>query len=93
MADDANAGQEVDCNAVVSELYTFLDGELTDGRRVQIERHFTGCVDCHEVVEFHASLKMTISSKCREDVPDALRQRIADALRRAEPGPAGIPEL
>jgi mycothiol system anti-sigma-R factor len=89
---DAEAGQEVDCNAVVSELYTFLDGELTDGRRVQIERHFTGCVDCHEVVEFHASLKMTISAKCQEVVPDDLRQRIFDALRRVEPGAAGIPE-
>lgn len=87
---DENAGSDVDCNAVVEELYTFLDGELTDGRRVQIERHFTGCVDCHEVVEFHASLKMTISSKCQEVVPDALRQRIFDALQRAESGSAGI---
>lgn len=90
---DADAGQEVDCNAVVSELYTFLDGELTDGRRVQIERHFTGCTDCHEVVEFHASLKMTISAKCQDAVPDALRQRITDALRRVDPGAAGIPEI
>lgn len=90
---DADADNQVDCNAVVEELYTFLDGELTDGRRVQIERHFTGCVDCHEVIEFHASLKMTISEKCREDVPDALRARIFDALRRAEAGPSGIPNL
>ena len=90
---DADAGKDVDCNAVVEELYTFLDGELTDGRRVQIERHFTGCVDCHEVVEFHASLKMTISAKCQEPVPDGLRQRITDALRRAEAGAPGIPEL
>ena len=87
MADD----DEVDCNAVVQELYTFLDGELTDGRRVQIERHFTGCTDCHEVVEFHASLKMTISAKCQETVPDALRRRIADALRDAER--SGISDL
>ena len=90
---DADADNQVDCNAVVEELYTFLDGELTDGRRVQIERHFTGCVDCHEVIEFHASLKMTISETCREDVPDALRARIFDALRRAEAGPPGIPNL
>ena len=91
---DANAGEgRVDCNAVVAELYTFLDGELTDGRRLQIERHFTGCVDCHEVVEFHASLKMTISAKCQDPVPDAFRQRVADALRRAGAGPSGIPEL
>ena len=75
---------EVDCNAVVEELYTFLDGELTDGRRVQIETHFTGCTDCHEVVEFHASLKMTISAKCQEAVPETLRLRITEALRRLE---------
>jgi hypothetical protein len=36
---------------------------------------------------------MTISEKCREDVPDALRARIFDALRRADAGPAGIPDL
>ena len=84
MVDAGN--DDVDCNSVVRELYTFLDGELTDGRRVQIERHFTGCTDCHEVVEFHASLKMTISAKCQEAVPDALRRRIADALRSAERG-------
>ncbi len=83
----------VDCNAVVKELYSFLDGELTDGRRIQIESHFTGCVDCHEVVEFHASLKMTISAKCREDVPDDLRQRIYLAIQRAGESPSGIGDL
>ncbi len=87
-ANDQTTGSEsdgdVDCGAVVKELYTFLDGELTDGRRVQIERHFTGCVDCHEVVEFHASLKMTIAEKCRDDVPGELVRRIEDAIRRVE---------
>jgi mycothiol system anti-sigma-R factor len=90
----ADNDDDVDCNSVVKELYTFLDGELTDGRRVQIERHFTGCTDCHEVVEFHASLKMTISAKCQEPVPDALRIRITEALRKAETGPGtGIGDL
>jgi mycothiol system anti-sigma-R factor len=74
----------VDCNSVIEELYTFLDGELTDGRRIQIEQHYSGCTDCHEILDFHASLKLTISSKCQEAVPDALRQRIRDALRAAE---------
>ena len=39
---------EIDCGAVVAELYTFLDGELTESRRVQISAHMHGCVDCHE---------------------------------------------
>ena len=76
MGDD----NDVDCRSVVEELFTFLDGELTETRRYQITTHMTGCVDCHEVVEFHAELKMAISQKCREDVPDELRLRIANAL-------------
>lgn len=89
----SDAKSEVDCGAVVQELYSFLDGELTDGRRIQIEQHFSGCIDCHEVVEFHATLKMTISEKCREDVPESLRQRIVLAIQRAEAGRPGIPDL
>jgi len=81
---DSDGKNELDCNAVVQELYTFLDGELTQGRRLQIERHFSGCVDCHEVVEFHASLKLTIASRCRDAVPESLRLRITEALLRAE---------
>ncbi|MEA3078516.1 MAG: hypothetical protein QOF60_3424 [Actinomycetota bacterium] len=71
---------EADCISVVQELYTFLDGELTEMRRVQITRHLEGCPDCHEVVDFHAELKMVIAAKCKEQVPDELRERIAKAL-------------
>jgi mycothiol system anti-sigma-R factor len=70
----------VDCSSVVEELYTFLDGELAETRRVQFTSHLHGCVDCHEVMEFHAELKLVISQKCRESVPDELRLRIAKAL-------------
>ena len=75
MADDM-----IDCTSVVEELYTFLDGELTEAKRVQISSHLHGCVDCHEVVDFHAELKLAIASKCRDEVPAHLRQRIAKVL-------------
>ena len=75
MSDD-----DVDCRSVVEEMYTFLDGELTEARRTQIAGHMHGCVDCHEVIEFHAELKMAISRKCREDVPAELQLRIARVL-------------
>lgn len=70
----------VDCSDLVAELFEFLDGELTERRRVLIERHMNGCVDCHEVMEFHAELKTTIASKCRDDVPPGLEARIARVL-------------
>ena len=85
--------ERVDCLAVVEEMYTFLDGELTERRRVQISQHLDGCVDCHEVVDFHAELKITISAKCREQVPARLQQRILDAMGlpgRLGPGITGV---
>lgn len=72
--------EDGDCAQVVAELYQFLDGELTSARRVQIEHHLGGCVDCHEVIEFHAELKLAISQKCRENPPVELRDRIIRAL-------------
>ena len=88
----ADADDEIDCSKVVAELYTFLDGELTDSLRARITTHLGGCVDCHEVVDFHAELKMTIAERCREQVPDGLRDRITRGLRN-DPGLGGIQRL
>jgi mycothiol system anti-sigma-R factor len=71
---------EVNCSSVVEELYTFLDGELTEAKRIEITQHVHGCNTCHEVIEFHAELKMVIADRCREQVPDRLRERIARVL-------------
>ena len=82
MGDD----DDIDCQSVIQELYTFLDGELTDVKRVEFTRHLYGCVDCHEAVAFHAELKTMISAKCREQVPDRLKERVAKALGLEYPG-------
>ncbi|MGH2626973.1 MAG: mycothiol system anti-sigma-R factor [Anaerolineales bacterium] len=87
--------RHVDCRAVIHELYTFLDGELTEHKRMQVTQHLIACIDCHEVVDFYAELKMTISGRCREQVPPHLRQRIIDSLGTGGgwgPG-AGIPRI
>jgi mycothiol system anti-sigma-R factor len=85
----ADGNDEVDCSSVVKELYTFLDGELTETRRVLITRHLHRCVDCHEVVDFHAELKMVISQKCRDRVPEHLRERILRAIGATADGFGG----
>jgi mycothiol system anti-sigma-R factor len=69
-----------DCGEALQELYTFLDGELTPQRRVAISEHLDRCHDCIEAFDFEAELKIVIAQKCREQVPDHLRQRIASAL-------------
>ena len=68
------------CDDALHELYEYLDGELTDERRAAIQHHLTDCSPCLEAFDFQAELRIVISQKCREEVPDSLKARIADAL-------------
>jgi mycothiol system anti-sigma-R factor len=74
MADDGP------CEEALQELYTFLDGELTDDRRAAIQQHLDDCPPCYEQYDFEAELRLIVAAKCKDTVPDALRDRIAQAL-------------
>jgi mycothiol system anti-sigma-R factor len=79
-----------DCREAVAELFTYLDGALTDERRARIAGHLDGCSGCFDAFEFHAELKSVISKRCQTEVPAGLRQRIRAALAAAsEPDPSG----
>ena len=69
-----------DCNDAVHALYHFLDGELTMQKRVAIQRHLDDCPPCFEAFDFEAELRQVIAHKCREQVPEQLRARVARAL-------------
>lgn len=75
---------EPGCSESLHELYTFLDGELTIERRVAIESHLDGCSPCGERYDFEAELRVVIQECCREQVPEALKQRVLDAIRDAD---------
>lgn len=73
-----------DCADSLKELYTFLDGELTVERRLHIREHLDDCQNCYEAFDFEAELRIVVSTRCREEVPDSLRNRVAEALRQAQ---------
>jgi mycothiol system anti-sigma-R factor len=90
---------EFDCQEAIQTLYYFLDGELTEDRRKDIQRHLEECSPCLEAFDFEAELKIVIARKCRDQVPPALRDRVAHALSEASkivPGSeqsGGMPHL
>ncbi|HTW08464.1 MAG TPA: mycothiol system anti-sigma-R factor [Acidimicrobiales bacterium] len=69
------------CQEAIATLYTFLDGELTADRKGTIQRHLDECSPCFEAFGFEAELKAVVARKCREEVPESLRRRVAEALR------------
>jgi mycothiol system anti-sigma-R factor len=72
-----------DCQEALDTLYHFLDGELTAQRREQIQHHLDECSPCLEAFDFEAELKVVIARRCRDQVPDNLRDRVAQALAEA----------
>lgn len=80
------------CEEALAEVYTYLDGEMTDAKRVGIASHLEGCNPCFETFDFEAELRIVISTKCRSDeVPEGLRVRISEKLSamRIERGAQG----
>lgn len=78
-----------DCNDALQTLYHYLDGELTVERRTAIQRHLDQCAPCLHAFDFEAELKVVIARSCRDQVPDALRQRVAEAIQDASKSRSG----
>ena len=74
----------VDCNETIERLYHYLDGELTDERRREIQHHLDECSPCLDAFDFEADLRILIANRCKDHVPDALRRRVYDALLEEE---------
>ena len=72
-----------ECQEALDTLYHFLDGELTAERRRAIQHHLDDCSPCLEAFDFEAELKVIIARSCRDQVPDRLRRRVAEALAEA----------
>ena len=73
------------CQEALSSLYTFLDGELDQGRRAAIEHHLDECSPCLEAFDFEAELRIVIAPKCTEQVPESLKARLLDMFDSAAP--------
>ena len=71
----------VGCDETIERLYFYLDGELTEQRRIEITRHLDLCGPCVGAYGFETELRKVIASRCKERVPDALIERVAKALQ------------
>jgi mycothiol system anti-sigma-R factor len=73
-----------DCQETIERLYHYLDGELTEQRRVEIKRHLDDCSPCLGAFDFEAELRRVIAMRCRDHVPESLRARVRAALAEEE---------
>ncbi len=74
----------VDCSETIERLYGYLDGELTDERRDEIQHHLDDCPPCLKAYDFETELRVVIADRCRDHVPQTLLQRVKNALVEEE---------
>jgi anti-sigma factor RsiW len=74
-------------------LETYLDGELSPERMLEVQTHIDSCTDCAETIALERSLRQSMRQVSYEEglVTDAFRARLQSALREVEP-PEVAPE-
>ena len=69
------------CDAVLQDVWLFLDDELDPERRAAVLGHLQGCSPCLEEAGLDEKLKRLLQAKCGGDkAPEALRQRVVAEL-------------
>ncbi len=72
----------LDCEAVMRQLWDYLDGELTDERMEAIRKHVATCARCCPQHDFERAFLTTLTRLRREHSdPEGLRNQVMDALR------------
>ncbi len=64
------------CSDAVEALFTYLDGALTEERRVVIQTHLDYCAPCFSAYEFHIELRTVVQQRCQTELPAGLKERI-----------------
>ncbi|MBV8929497.1 MAG: mycothiol system anti-sigma-R factor [Mycobacteriaceae bacterium] len=77
------AYDEVECAAVIAEVWTLLDGECTPETRDKLRHHLEACPGCLRHYGLEERIKTLIAKKCSGDkAPESLRARLLLEISR-----------
>lgn len=82
MRDEKTVGG-LSCSQVLEVLSDYLDGDLADGVRRQVEEHLRGCEGC---ARFGGEFRTTVRALRTHLAQGALPVAVLDRLRRALDG-------
>jgi len=72
----------LNCREAIREVSNFLDGDLSDGLKRELERHFAECEECNlVVVQTKKTIEIFIQSE-PVDLPHEVRARLHGTLRK-----------
>lgn len=77
--------ENLDCSAMLSDIWMALDGECDQRSLAPLQRHLDECGHCLSVYGVESRLKEVLARKCGgERAPEALRSRLVVEFRQWE---------
>lgn len=74
---------QLDCSAVIADVWLLLDNECDDGARTRLREHLDSCPSCLAHYGIESQLKTLINRKCGGDqAPEGLRERLRVEIRK-----------
>ncbi len=72
----------IECDEAIAKLLEFLDGELEEASRSQVERHIQTCRGCFSRAEFERRLRRRVAATGSTRAPESLRRRLHRLMER-----------
>ena len=79
MSDEAD---KIRCEEVIAHLLSYLDGEIDDTKRVQIDRHLEECRGCFSRAEFEKALRDKVRQTGDASPSRSLQERIKALIEK-----------
>lgn len=78
----------ISCSEAVDQLWHYLEHELTDERRSEIEEHLAFCRRCCGEMEFARELRRFLADAAAPELPPNVEARLTTFLADLERRPA-----
>jgi mycothiol system anti-sigma-R factor len=75
---------DIDCSAVLSRVFTFIDNELDQAGCEEIQHHLDECGPCLARYDLERTVKALVARSCSEKAPEGLRQRVQLSIRQVQ---------
>jgi anti-sigma factor (TIGR02949 family) len=72
--------EKLRCEEVIAHLLSYLDGEIDDAKRAQIDHHLEECRGCFSRAEFEKALRERVRSAGNTQPPASLQERIKSLI-------------
>ena len=80
-AGDASGSEVISCEDALRLVHDFIDGELEDVSRAEVEAHFEVCQRCYPHLRLEQRFREALQRACaQEKASPELRQRVLQAV-------------